>query len=200
MILASSNKRRRNNDYGRCVAGITENGKWIRLVADGTGDSLPVHVGKKLKPFLIINANVTFAPLKYQPENAILLDYSRIGNYESTYFNAAYNSHPEQYIFGNLSNRLSEDEMSRINGSLRMIKASDIEIYKNDKESWKIKFKHFKHDGNMTTVLSEYEDIAMTDPDFYRVKKIGAACIVLSLPSDKGGYSAYYKFVAAIHI
>jgi hypothetical protein len=190
-ILARSNNRRKNGEYGCCVAGITEHGKWIRLVADKSGDSLPDD-DTAPQVCSVIDAEIKPAPLQYQPENAILADFVYINddiddiNEYVKGLEVVY----EDYLFGNDRNNLSELGMRRVIGSLRLVKAEDLEIYKNDKGSWKTRF---SYNG------VKYEDIAMKDPKNYRKEKFAKANIVVSLPNDDGGYSGFYKFVAAIY-
>lgn len=187
-ILAVSNKRRHDRSHYRyCVAGITENGEWIRLVADEDGDSLPDDIA--LRRSYVIDADVKYAPLKYQPENAILVNYKRINDEFNNYVKLL-RPQAERYIFGNTLNRLNESEMKWANGSLRLVKVQNLEIYKKENGGYKVKF---VNKGVF------YDNIAMTDPDYYKAKMIGDANIVISLPNDDGGFNGYYKFVAAIY-
>ncbi len=186
-IITRSNKRRNDGGYGCCVAGVTEDGGWVRLVADENGDSLPDN-NSTPKVNTVIDADIWPAPLAFQPENAVLGSWRRINGNIVDYLNLLGLSE-EEYIFGNKSNRLNEMEMRRIDGSLRLIEVTDLEVYKGGNNSWKVRF-HYK--GN------SYDDIAMTDPKRYRVGIIGDAFIIISLPNDDGGYSGYYKFVATI--
>jgi hypothetical protein len=188
-IITRSNKRRFNKDYGCCVAGITEHGDWIRLVADEFGDSLPDN-NMTPKANTVIEADVLPAPLAFQPENAVLGNWYTINESISQYIELIGLS-SENYIFGNTSNRLNKVEMESINGSLRLFKVSNLEIYRGTNNSWKVKFNYNRND---------YDDIAMTDPKHYRVGFIGDAHVVVSLPNDDGGFSGYYKFVATIII
>ncbi|GHT01741.1 hypothetical protein AGMMS50276_30400 [Synergistales bacterium] len=188
-ILARSNKRQHNNDYGCCVAGITEQGKWIRLVADERGDSLPDSV-RTPNVCTVIEANIIYAPLKYQIENAVLINWAEVRNEKIGDFVNKLFQPDERYLFGTQSNRLGPTEMNKSNGSLRLIQVNELEIYKSNSNSWKTKFKY---------AGSYYEGISMTDPKHYSTGEIGTAIIVVSLPNDDGGYSGYYKFVAAIY-
>ncbi|MCL2351739.1 MAG: hypothetical protein FWC55_04315 [Firmicutes bacterium] len=184
-VLAVSNKRRHNDDYGRCVAGVTENGEWIRLVADKDGDSLPVNTG--LRPMSLIEANVEYAPLVHQPENAVLIDYRFAGGDIKNYL-AALKPCLERYVFGNPSNRLNENEMREVRGSLRLILVRNLEIYSSGR--WKVRFTYNECD---------YADIAMTDPKHYRNERFDSAYILVSLPNAERCYGGYYKFAAAIY-
>jgi hypothetical protein len=76
--------------------------------------------------------------------------------------------------------------MRRINGSLRLVRVQNLEVYKNSKGKWKANFQN-KGVG--------YEGIAMTDPNNYKPGTIGEAHIVLSLPIKH----PFMKFVAAIY-
>jgi hypothetical protein len=183
-ILTRSNKRRNNGEYGCCVAGITENGEWIRLVADRDGDSLPQDNSTPITK-TVIDAKVAPTPLAYQPENAILDSWKLLSESTKAYVGKLAPT-SEPFLFGNNSNRLSNDEIRQTNGSLRLIEVKDIIVYDGKKC-------RFTHNGN------QYEDISMTDPNCYAqegtVRSFGNATIVVSLPNS----SPYIKFVAAIY-
>jgi hypothetical protein len=186
-VIVRSNKRRFNNDYGCCVAGITEYGDWVRLVADKNGDALPSN---NMTPAVntVIDAVTMPAPLVYQPENAVLYRWHRIDEPINRYLSLIKPSN-EKYIFGNTSDCLNKAEMDNIHGSLRLYKVNNLEIYKNGNHKWKVRFKYNKND---------YYEIAMTDPSHYRIGFVGDAYIIVSLPSGGGVYNRYYKFVAAL--
>ena len=190
-IITRSNKGRADGSYGCCVAGITEYGKWIRLVADENGDSLPNNnsTPKVNTVIEVIDATIKYVPLELQPENAILGNYRKIA--DDVNIDKCINLvglSTEEYIFGALYNCLNDEEMKRINGSLRFYKVNNLEIYRNEKNKWKVKF---SYNGN------GYYDIAMTDPNHYQVKFIGNAYIVVSLPNESIDFR-WYKFVARI--
>jgi len=136
----------------------------------------------------VIDATIKHVPLDFQPENAILVNWRPIEDDVDEYIDLLGLS-TEEYIFGNLSNRLTDTEMNRIDGSLRFHEVNNLAIYKDGNNRWKVKF---RYNG------SDYYDIAMTDPEHYQVRFIGNAYIVVSLPNDHGGFSGYYKFVATI--
>jgi len=107
-IMAKSKKGRRNGDHGYCVAGITEEGKWIRLVSDKGGDSLPEDVSFKVGQVIV--ADVESAPLAHQPENAVLGKWRTTKESSESYITGSKPA-SESCIFGNTANHLTEKEM-----------------------------------------------------------------------------------------
>ena len=187
-ILAKSNKRRRNGDYGYCVAGIAKTGEWIRLVSDKNGDSLSKTM--KFEVLDVILAEVELSPLEFQCENAVLLSFMKLDENADTYIDILYQPNYAK-IFSNSSYRLTEAEMRSLHGvSLMLAAVADLQVYKATHGSWKVNFV-------FNNVL--YENIAMTDPKYYYEGRIGNASIVVSLPAVDSGYAGYYKFVAAIY-
>ncbi|MCL2203641.1 MAG: hypothetical protein FWB88_06850 [Defluviitaleaceae bacterium] len=188
-ILAKSFKGKNNGKRGYCVAGITEDGDWIRLVDDTYGDSLPNRV--EFEVGQIIQAQVEPAPFAYQSENAILYDYSVIEGDWNDYI-ARLRQPNEPYVFVNNAGYLNELQMRKINGTLRLASVNALEIYKNEGRSGCKA--SFMHKGKT------YEDVSMTTPGFYTrdTMHVGRADIVVSLPAEKGSYTYYYKFIAAI--
>jgi hypothetical protein len=185
-ILARSNKRRHDKSYGCCVAGITENGEWIRLVADEGGDSLPDD-NTTPRVATVIEADIVQAPLEYQVENAILGYWNYIDNEDPNDYVSILVQPNEQYLFGSTCDKLNISERNKVEGSLRIVDVQALRTYKS--EGWRASF---IYNGN------EYE-ISMTAPNGYgkggTVKDFGDACIVVSTPKD----SPFLKFVAAIY-
>ena len=186
-ILTKSNKRRRNGQYGCCIAGITEDGEWIRLVADKDGDSLPENI--EIQVWQVVLAYGERAPLTYQTENVVLDHFDLVDDHINKYIRNLQQI-TEVGIFGNTSNRLSQEEMCEAKGTLRWIKVQNLEIYWNEHNSCRVLF---DYNGNY------FEGISMTDPKQYTnkgssPKQIGEAHIVVSLPDSP----AFNKFVAAI--
>lgn len=188
-ILTKSNKQRNNKkDFGYCVAGVTESGEWIRLVADKDGDSLPENIEIETMQVYLVNGEG--ASLAYQTENILLNDFRRVDDNFNQYINGL-KQVDEVGIFGNTGNSLTDAEMQNINGTLRLIKVQNLEIYWSQNQKCRV---CFEYDRN------RYEDVAMTDPNHYTrkgspPKHIGNAYIVVSLPDAR----PYIKFVAAIY-
>jgi hypothetical protein len=193
-ILTRSYKQRNDKKTsGRCVAGITEEGKWIRLVADKDGDSLPPD---NSTPFTktVIDAEVVPSPLANQTENAILIGWKLLDESIKAYV-AKLSPVNETFLFGNKLDRLNDDEIKRTKGSLRLVKVSDMKVYEvYDDIRRRVTYKcSFMYKEN------QYEKIAVTDPRFYTpagVGSFGNATIVVSLPNSP----IYMKFVAAIYL
>jgi hypothetical protein len=189
-ILTKSSKRRNNNEYGCCIAGISESGEWIRLVADREGDSLPKDIGIDVKQVIIVNGKRE--PLAYQKENVVLSDFSITKENYIQYINKL--EQEEEYgIFGNTLNSMNIAEMRNINTTLRFIYVQNLEIYWDGEITLKCKVR-FIYNGN------RYEGMPMTAYEYYTKKGstpkyIGDAHIVVSLSN----YSPFNKFVAAIY-
>ena len=189
-ILAKSNKRRNNKkDYGYCVAGIDESGKWIRFVADNDGDSLPEDVNIKVGQ--VILANGKRAPLTHQIENVVLDDFCVTKETVNQYVGSL-TQVDEVGIFGSTDNQLTAIEMRNVNGTLRLIGVSKLEVYWEGSVDLKCKAR-YEYNGTY------YDGMSMTDPSNYTKKgsapkQIGKAHIVVSLPEQP----PYIKFVAAI--
>jgi hypothetical protein len=190
-IIAKSNKKRNNGQYGFCVAGIKEDGSWIRLVSDQFGDSLPKNIAFHCGD--VILADVEDAPLQYQPENAILLGYSFLMENAYTYFKKIKNV-GEIGIFGNYYNSLLPEKVTDNMGSFRYLQVNDLEIYWNVDIKCKVSF---------TYKDNRYTEFSLTDPNSYTVrgsepKKIDKAYVVISLPNYTWNHKLH-KFVAAIY-
>ncbi|GBU20295.1 hypothetical protein R80B4_00171 [Fibrobacteres bacterium R8-0-B4] len=188
LIMANSNKRRFDKTtFGRCVAGVTLDGEWIRLVADKEGDSILDSVAEKVRLLTVVRAEIERTPLKYHKENAILL--KNLGTIQDNKDNYLKNIKPidEIGIFGNTSNQLSNDEMKKcVGGTLRYVSVDGLEIYDRKKAK-------FVYQGH------KYENMSMTDKNGYAAegttRLFGKAHIVVSLPNEP----IFNKFVAAIH-
>ncbi|MDL2264238.1 hypothetical protein LJC31_06250 [Synergistaceae bacterium OttesenSCG-928-I11] len=191
-ILAKSNKRRNNNDYGYCIAGVTALGEWIRFVADENGDS--VSQDEAIEVGQIILALGERAPLAYQTENVVLRDFNVIDKgFSKEFFRYVNNIRPikENGIFGNAAKRLTAEEMKHNNGTLRLLEVQSLEVYWDKDKKCKALF---NHNG------IHFDGIPMTDPKHYTKKGsppeyIGNACIIVSLPDEP----VFNKFVAAIY-
>ena len=188
-ILTRSNKRRDNNDYGSCIAGVTATGEWIRLVSDKSGDSIPTTIAEQILIKTVIEAEIERAPLKYQPENCILLNHQPTQDNANPYIQSIRPVN-EVGIFGNRYNQVQPTDMSAALGSLRFIKVENLSTYRYEGGNCKAKF---AYQGYL------YEEMAMTAPGWYaavgRERTFGNAYIVVSLPNTP----AFNKFVAAIY-
>ena len=191
IILTKSYKRTKNNEYGRCVAGLTENGNWIRLVSDASGGSLSDKDCKTFKCLDIIDVETVAYPLEYQPENEGLVRLNgKTGRLSIEEVIERYGMDDDTHCFVNNHNLLYENEMKQTKGSLMLVAVQNLRIYKDDRNKYKAEF---IYNG------IKYENISMTAPDFYKEAAYKNAYIVVSLPPDTGEYIGYYKFVAAIY-
>lgn len=188
-VMTKSNKALHNGGYGRCVAGITENGEWIRLVSSAGGDSIPQDEANHIPLELVIDATVVRSPLNHQIENAVLLDYT-ITQESSQQFVQNLQQDCEKGIFGNTRNQLSPLEAGQVSGTLRLIDVEKLRTYRRQGEGCKAAFLYQGF---------QYIDMAMTDPNRYAAqgteREFGNAHIVVSLPEGQ----PYIKFIAAIY-
>ena len=192
IILTKSNKRMSNNAYGKCVAGLTENGNWIRLVLDASGDSLPDKDCEAFECLDIIDVETEGYPLEYQPENERLMRFNgKAGRMSIEEVIDKYGVDDDTHCFVNNRNLLYENEMKQTSGSLLLLEVQNLRVYKDDRNRHKATF---EYNGII------YEDISMTAPEHYsRLFTYDNAFIVVSLPPNTGEYRGYYKFVAAIY-
>lgn len=188
-IVTKSNKAQHNGGYGRCVAGITSEGEWVRLVSSEDGDSISEADAKRIPLGVVIEATIIRVPLAHQIENAVLLEYT-VTQEPSQKFVQRLLPIYENGIFGNTKKQLSLLEARRANGTLRLIDVEDLKTYRRPGENCRATF---FYQGN------QYMDMAMTDPDCYAAagteRVFGNAHVVLSLPEDE----PYIKFIAAIY-
>ena len=188
-ILTSSNKRCNNNEYGRCISGVTKTGEWIRLVADKFGDSIRKDIAMLIPLGSVIEITFERAPLTNQIENVILKSFVVTQDTRTQYVQSVRRVN-ELGILGNTENRLSSSEMRNIVGTLRLIDVEGLVTYRLPEENCKTKFVYQGH---------EYIKMSMTAPDYYAAtgneRKIGNAYIVVSI-SEKPPHN---KFVAAIY-
>ncbi|MCL1820947.1 MAG: hypothetical protein FWG36_09885 [Oscillospiraceae bacterium] len=191
VILAKSNKRRNNGNYGKCVAGLNADGDWIRLVSNESGDSLADKDCRHFECLDVIDVDATEAPLEYQPENMILEHLNRkIGQLPIERIIEKFGTSDDKYCFINSNHLLSEREMKRTDNSLKLFDVKNLHIYKNDNNSYKA---DFEYKG------IHYNNFSMTAPCHFKEYTYDNAYIVVSIPPRDGGYSGYYKFVAAIY-
>jgi hypothetical protein len=191
IVLTKSAKRMHNDEYGYCVAGLDEQGGWVRLVSDEDGDSLPVLDCGYFECLDVIDIEATPCPIKYQPENMKLEQINGIvGRYTIERLVERFGVSAEKYCFVNNKSVLSENERRLAKTSLMLVKVSQFKVYKNDKDKYKAQFIY-----NDVT----YTNFSITDNRSKRLKEYEEAYIVVSLPSVTNGYFGYFKFIAAIY-
>jgi len=192
VILTKSAKRMNDGiTYGNCVAGINERGDWVRLVSDADGDSLSDRICKPFDCLDVIDVEASPCPIKNQPENAILEQFNKkIGRYTINDVVEMYGVDCGRFCFVNSYASLSERERRLVENSLILIKVQKLSIYFDDRHIIKAQFTYNK---------TPYSNISITDNRHKKPTEFSEAYIVMSLPSDTGKYSGYYKFIAAVY-
>ena len=204
IIIMTESSKIKNN----CVAGIDVNtGEWIRVVSDDeetlgalTDDDLMYKDGTKCKVMDIVKIPyVEKVPTKVQPEN-ILIDRDRYieNDGEATLEDVLeiHSSEKHDYIFGTRYSSVKEEHLEEhgVNYSLILIKVKQLVFNWRENNKGQLKLKAtFIYNG------TEYQDMSVTDPDFYGVDendKIKLAYLVVSLGEPYNGYC--YKFIAKI--
>lgn len=175
IILTESSKFKNN-----CVAGIEKDtGKWIRVVSDDedtygalTKDDIMYKDGTMCEVMDIVNVPyVKAVPTKTQPEN-ILIDR----NYYLTKDGVAtlddvLEIHPKEindYIFGTRYSSVKEEYLEElgVDYSLTLIKVKKLVFNWRENNKGQLKLKvTFKYND------IKYEDMSVTDPDFYEVEE-----------------------------
>lgn len=192
LILAKSYKRRHDGKIGgRCVAGIIRDEhnvlKWVRLVADETGESI-LNDEFPFEPLDIIDVDLFPCPQKNHIENCTYEFPRKVTTVSTKQLKRVFENLPHSF-FGSMSNRFEGQPTS----SLSIIFAKNLRIY------WKLE------NGNKPKVdfkmgNNEATKVAVTDPNYYvdpgnHEIHIPLAICVVSLPVD-GPY--YTKFIASI--
>ena len=141
-------------------------------------------------------------PYHVQNENWLIDESTEIKKIGSLSKQQIFNLHPIEkpdMIFDNPKNELERNEIKKLNHSLEMINAKELQFdtsMKGDgKHHYKVKFQYNEHEYNL----------ALTDPkyrneDFDQIR-IPSATIIVSIPAiPYGENNLYYKFVAKILI
>ena len=193
-IIVLTKSAKKMNDgitYGNCVAGINEQGQWVRLVSDFRGDSLSDETCRVFSCLDVIDVDATPCPIRHHPENAKLERINkRVDRYSIDDVIKKYGLDSEQFCFVNDKHILSEKERMLVKNSLMLIKVQKLEVYKNERNSSKAKFTYNR---------VQYNNISVTDNHNKKPIEIEEAYLVVSLPAETDGYSGYYKFIAAIY-
>ncbi|MCL2047468.1 MAG: hypothetical protein FWG87_01960 [Defluviitaleaceae bacterium] len=196
LVLAKSDKKCNNEAAGFCVAGVTSDGRWVRLVSDKYGDAVPKSSCRSFNTedtVTIPNQFLTQAPLDFQPENYWVHDFRLI---RSSNRDIAYpKTDTDPFIFFNKRHFLYTDELRCGDKSLFLADVYDLYISRDEYKKFKATFIYNNH---------SYEKMSITDPFYYREQKIRHAHIVISLPPEpwrhqQSGEYLYYKFISAIY-
>ena len=200
-ILTKSLKDR---DY--CVAGIDiTTGKWIRLVTSKDGGAFPKEIldDKHFKELNVLEVeDKEHVPYHVQNENWLIDESTEIKKNGSLSKQQIFNLHPIEkpdMIFDNPKNELERNEIKKLNHSLEMINAKELQFdtsMKGDgRHHYKVKFQYNELEYNLALT-----DLKYRNEDFDQIR-IPSATIIVSIPAiPYGENNLYYKFVAKILI
>lgn len=196
-ILTKSSK---NNGY--CVAGIDiHNGQWVRLTSNDKkthGALVDEHMRYRdntcceildVVKIPIIKKN----PTEHQPENVLIHDEQYWEKLNTWSIKDVLRVHPAERHFLLLGNQypyITEAKIGTLKYSLVLIMVNNLIITRPQKT--KATFRYG---------LNKYENMSVTDPDYYNVSdptKIDEALLVVSLPDTPYPETRYYKFIAKI--
>lgn len=194
---------------GYCVAGVDRNtGEWIRFVSNDirthgalSRSDIAYKDRSICKPLDVVLVEVEEAvPSAHQPEN-YLIDSDKY--WEKTgecTLSDVLNVHPAEvrpYLYGNPKPFLDGEEIDDIGYSLTLVRVSSLTINQTTNIFDKPKTKaSFFYNGKW------YNNMSVTDPDFYSVPngtRFSCAYLVISLPDTPFPENCYYKFVAQIY-
>ncbi len=191
---------------GSCVAGIDiDSGRWVRLVSDVNGSSLGAsymsycNANGQCQPLDVVSVDVIGSvPIRNQKENCMIkaCSMSKICTCSLSQVLQFHRAENHQYIFGNESKRLTEDDMQGFNFNHSLIL-----VYVHD-----LMFTTFygKNQANFIYNKIKYKYMNVTDPEYFAGKiadgtKFDHAYLVVSMPKEpynKDG--CYYKFIAKV--
>lgn len=201
IVMTVSSKNR-----GYCVAGIDiKTHRWIRLVTEDkeskgalSSTDLLCNDGRRIEVLDVIEVDVICElPTEIQPENFLLDTSECIYKVSKKEFDEAlgYLEQPKiMYIFGNTYPYAKEAKVRGLGYSLILVEVTDLwvkQVFNKEKEpKTKVDFIYY-HD--------KYENLAVTDPDFYlKDLKVNKAYLVISIGASYN--DNYYKFVSKIFI
>lgn len=198
VILTMSSK---NKKY--CVAGIDKSsGKWIRLISNDASshgalsrNEVRYSNGMQCKPLDIAKVSIIEErPSDYQPENTLIDTQKRWRKIDELTVDDLLKIYPPErhaYLLGNQYAYITEARIGAVGHSLIMVKVNNLTIYRP--YGFKIKAM-FTYNG------CEYEDISVTDPEYFENVefKYKTALLVMSLPEFPFPENRYYKFIAKI--
>jgi hypothetical protein len=166
---------------GRCVAGVLigrnknngiyiqkdENGnpKWVRPVSYSQHGEINDEVGSALNLLDVYEIdNVNPCPDRYQSENVhynhpTYVRKTRVGK-EIPNLDACCDNSTSSILFVNRGKAISEDQISNLKTSIKLVKVSDCSIYVNERDNREDQYRmKFTYNGK------EF-DLPMTDLDF----------------------------------
>lgn len=193
---------------GLCPGGLDldEPSKWIRIVKDdGHAGAIQGHEIDFAKPLDTIEFDGRPMPQGKQLENWVIDNNSckKTGSRTQEVLDWAYEQYSYKNFWANYKAFLNEVEFNAVNvPSESILKVSDVDIYKNNSNKWKIDFKWHR-------AQFKIKGISLTDPDFFGTDQsvhLDNAYIVTSIPKEiddwthpETGEKRAYKFVSKIY-
>lgn len=184
-----------------------QSGGWVRLVTNDesshgavSDEDLICEDGKSVQVLDVIDAPILEAcNTEIQPENVLLDLDTYIDIVGKMTIEEVLSIHPleaRDNILGNIYSYITEARVGSVGYSLTIVEVDDLEIVQEENLDGKIKTKvNFKYND------TQYEDISVTDKDFYSVEngtQYDNAILVVSIGTPYNG--KYYKFVSAIYV
>lgn len=209
LILAMSYKK-----GNRCVAGIDQERKLIRLISDDIDIEYAIHEGflkhNDIHVFDVVDVEVEEVTeqhnpytqedvdlLQIQPENFLLVsNFKKVKtlSIEEALKVIEQVKNRNKYIFGDSGRSISPSFAKKVHHSLELVELDQLELQKN-----------YGSDGQAKTHLktvftyngTQYDGITDTDPDYQdRPRSISKAYALISLGGKYHG--SHYKLVAKI--
>jgi hypothetical protein len=193
---------------GLCPGGLDldDPTKWIRIVKDdGHAGAIQGHEIDFAKPLDTIEFDGRPMPQGKQLENWVINNNycKKTGSRTQEVLDWAYEQYSYKNFWANYKAFLNEVEFNAVNvPSESILKVSDVDIYKNDSNKWKIDFKWHR-------AQFKIKGISLTDPDFFGTDQavhVDNAYIVTSIPKEiddwthpETGEKRAYKFVSKIY-
>ena len=206
IIVMTESSKFKNN----CVAGIDlKTGNWVRIVSNDVGihgaltnEDLTYEDGNMCKVMDVVSVPyIDYVPTAVQTENILLNREYYIEKDREASLDEVLEIHPDElhnYIFGTRYSSVKEENLEElgIDYSLMLIKVSNLTFTRKQNNYGTIKLKlTFSYNG------IEYEDMSVTDPEFYDIKdgaEFREAYIVMSIGTPYNG--SCYKFVSKIFL
>lgn len=197
-ILTKSSK-----NGGFCVAGVNlDNKRLIRLVSNDNeshGALFNRHMRYQDNTFcqVLDIAEVPVIgpkPIDFQPENILIDENHNWKKCRQSSIGEILNIFPPKYyenLLGNPYNYITIEAISRVQYSLAWIEVKNLIITRSDR---KIKAE-FQYNAQ------KYENISVTDPDYYSTAlplQCNHAVLLVSLPDSPYKERYFYKFIAKI--
>ncbi len=193
---------------GLCPGGLDldEPSKWIRIVKDdGHAGAIQGREIDFAKPLDIIEFDGRPMPQGKQQENWVIDNNScrKTESKTQDVLDWVFEKYSYTNFWGNYKAFLNEEEFNAVNmPSESILKVSEVDIYRNNNDKWKIDF-------NWHKAKFRIKGISVTDPDFYGNNDsvhFDNAYIVTSIPKEiddwahpETGEKRAYKFVSKIY-